>query len=59
MLPGQTVEAVLTAHIDNDLASQLNLGHTRLEDTLVLHTAHGRDHFIAISGEYGAVSPHA
>ena len=49
----------LTAHIDDVLASQLNLGHTRLEDTLVLHIAHGRDHFIAISGEYGAVSPHA
>ena len=45
----------LTAHIDDVLASQLNLGHTRLEDTLVLHIAHGRDHFIAVSGDFGAV----
>ena len=47
----------LTAHVDEALASQLNLGQTRLEDTLVLHTAHGRDHFVAISGGYGISSP--
>ncbi|KAH9925009.1 DNase I-like protein [Epithele typhae] len=52
VLPGETVQITLTADVDAALASQLNVGQTRLEDTLVLHTAHGREHFIAISGDY-------
>ena len=53
ILPGQKVEISITAYVDDALASQLNVGQTRLEDTLVLHTALGRDHFVAVSGEYG------
>ncbi|PIL28841.1 hypothetical protein GSI_08887 [Ganoderma sinense ZZ0214-1] len=52
VLPGKTVEIAISAHIDGATASQLNLGNTHLEDTLVLHTALGREHFIAVSGDY-------
>ncbi|KAM5546090.1 hypothetical protein V8D89_000216 [Ganoderma adspersum] len=52
VLPGETAEIAISAHIDGATASQLNLGNTHLEDTLVLHTALGRDHFIAVSGDY-------
>lgn len=53
VLPGETVEIAISAHVNGTTASQLNLGGTHLEDTLVLHTALGRDHFIAVSGDYG------
>ena len=53
VLPGQKVEVTITAYVDDTLASQLNIGQVHLEDTLVLHTALGRDHFVAVSGDYG------
>ncbi|KAI1792704.1 DNase I-like protein [Ganoderma leucocontextum] len=52
VLPGETAEITISAHVDDGTASQLNLGNTHLEDTLVLHTVLGRDHFIAVSGDY-------
>ncbi|KAI0357724.1 DNase I-like protein [Trametes cingulata] len=52
VLPGETAHITLTIYIDNPTASRLNLGQTRLEETLVLHTALGRDHFVALTGEY-------
>lgn len=55
VLPGETAEIAISAHIEGATASQLNLGNTHLEDTLVLHTALGREHFIAVSGDYGIV----
>ncbi|KAI0366527.1 DNase I-like protein [Pilatotrama ljubarskyi] len=52
VLPGETAQITLTIYIDNAIASRLNTGQTRLEETLVLHTALGRDHFVALTGEY-------
>ncbi|KAI0752588.1 DNase I-like protein [Daedaleopsis nitida] len=53
VLPGQKVEVAITAYVDDTLAAKLNVGQVRLEDTLVLHTALGRDHFVAVSGDFG------
>lgn len=53
VLPGEKVDVTITAHVDDTLASQLNVGQVHLEDTLVLHTAFGRDHFVAVSVDYG------
>ncbi|RPD60669.1 DNase I-like protein [Lentinus tigrinus ALCF2SS1-7] len=52
VLPGEKVDVTLTAQVDEELASKLNLGQAHLEDTLVLHTALGRDHFVAVSADY-------
>ena len=52
--PGKKAEITLTAHVDDVGASQFNVGNAHLEDTLVLHTALGRDYFVAVSGEYGS-----
>ncbi|TBU57913.1 DNase I-like protein [Dichomitus squalens] len=52
VLPGKKTEIILTAYVDDAAAAQLNLGNARLEDTLVLHTALGRDYFVAVSGDY-------
>lgn len=51
-LPGEKIEIALTIQIDNRVASLLNLGPRDLSGTLILHTVLGKDHFIAISGEY-------
>jgi phosphatidylinositol-bisphosphatase len=42
----------LTAQVDNAAASRLNVGPAALECTLILHTVMGKDHFVAVSGEY-------
>ncbi|KAH9903242.1 DNase I-like protein [Cubamyces lactineus] len=52
ILPGEKAELSLTVLVDDTIASQLNVGATHLEETLVLHTALGRDHFVAIAGDY-------
>ncbi|EMD36828.1 hypothetical protein CERSUDRAFT_83851 [Gelatoporia subvermispora B] len=52
ILPGEAVAVTLTAYIDDTTAAQFNLGPSRLEDTLILHTALGKDHFILVVGEY-------
>lgn len=52
LLPGEETEIALTVHIDNRIASSLNLGPRDMSGTLILHTVLGKDHFIAISGEY-------
>lgn len=56
MLPGEKAQVSLTVFIDDSVAAQMNMGSTRLEETLVIHTALGRDHFVAISGEYGTIN---
>ncbi|KAG1769780.1 DNase I-like protein [Suillus occidentalis] len=38
--------------VDNSSASRLNLAPPRLDFTLILHTALGKDHFISVTGEY-------
>ncbi|KAH9848135.1 DNase I-like protein [Lenzites betulinus] len=50
--PGEKAEISLTVYVGDSTASRLNVGSTRLEETLVIHTALGRDHFVAIGGEY-------
>ena len=55
VLPGEKVDVTLTTQVNDALASTLNLGQAHLEDTLVLHTALCRDHFVAVSADYGTV----
>ena len=52
MRPRETTTILLSAYIDNDSAAKLNNGSSTLESTLILHTAHGKDDFIAVSGNY-------
>lgn len=43
--------------VDNSSASRLNLVLPRLDFTLILHTALGKDHFISVTGEYRTSIP--
>lgn len=43
---------ILSAYVDNNSAGKLNLAPPKLEFTLILHTALGKDDFITISGNY-------
>ncbi|KAJ7178211.1 DNase I-like protein [Mycena filopes] len=55
LLPDELVYITLTASVDNDSAARLNIAHidhTALDCTLILHTVMGKDHFIAVTGEY-------
>jgi phosphatidylinositol-bisphosphatase len=45
---------MLTAHVDKASISRLNLGPKNLNGTLILHTLMGKDHFISVTGTYGA-----
>lgn len=50
--PGELSTITVTVFIDNSSASRLNLAPPRLNFTLILHTALGKDHFISVTGEY-------
>ncbi|KAJ7672386.1 DNase I-like protein [Mycena polygramma] len=52
LLPDELAYITLTAFIDNDSASRLNIDHKELDCTLILHTVMGKDHFIAVTAEY-------
>ncbi|KAJ7118421.1 DNase I-like protein [Mycena crocata] len=52
LLPDELAYITLTASIDNDSASRLNIDHRELDCTLILHTVMGKDHFIAVTAEY-------
>ncbi|KAH9933096.1 DNase I-like protein [Amylocystis lapponica] len=52
VLPGEQTSIRLTSYADKAAATRMNLEAVRLEDTLILHTALGKDHFILITGEY-------
>ncbi|KDR77003.1 hypothetical protein GALMADRAFT_246188 [Galerina marginata CBS 339.88] len=52
LLPGEVMEVLLRAYVDNKVASILNLQPNDLSGTLILHTVLGKDHFISVSGEY-------
>ncbi|CAL1710188.1 unnamed protein product [Somion occarium] len=52
MRPGEKLFITLTANVENIVARRLNAGSGRLDDTLILHTSLGKDHFISISGQY-------
>ena len=56
MRPGSHEEVTLIAAVDGHAARQLNMGDAHLEATLVLHTARGKDSFIAINAKYGESS---
>ena len=42
-----------TIDIDGEMAAELNQFRTKLEATLILHVALGKDHFISVSATYG------
>ncbi|KAG2159338.1 DNase I-like protein [Suillus bovinus] len=50
--PGESSAITVTVFVDNSSASRLNLAPPRLDFTLILHTALGKDHFISVTGEY-------
>lgn len=50
--PGESSTITVTVFVDNSSASRLNLLPPRLDFTLILHTALGKDHFISVTGEY-------
>ncbi|KAG2058062.1 DNase I-like protein [Suillus hirtellus] len=50
--PGESSIITVTVFVDNSPASRLNLLPPRLDSTLILHTALGKDHFISVTGEY-------
>lgn len=50
--PAESLTITVTVFIGDSSASQLNLAPPRLDCTLILHTALGKDHFISVAGEY-------
>ncbi|KIK38519.1 hypothetical protein CY34DRAFT_809249 [Suillus luteus UH-Slu-Lm8-n1] len=50
--PGESSTTTVTVFVDNSSASRLNIALPRLDFTLILHTALGKDHFISVTGEY-------
>ncbi|KAH8118813.1 DNase I-like protein [Phellopilus nigrolimitatus] len=52
ILPNESKSLSLTVFVDNESAPALNLGHEQLQHMLILHTQHGKDHFITVTGEY-------
>ena len=54
LLPGESAVLTLTVDIDGEMAAELNQFRPKLETTLILHVALGKDHFVPVSGNYGA-----
>ncbi|KLO08776.1 DNase I-like protein [Schizopora paradoxa] len=52
ILPNSSITLTLTIEIDDYLAQTFNLGMEHLQETLILHTEQGKDHFIILSGQY-------
>ncbi|KAG9308328.1 DNase I-like protein [Chiua virens] len=52
MRPREKTTIVLSAYVDDDSAAKLNLGSPKLDSTLIVHTALGKDDFVAVSGNY-------
>ncbi|KAJ3485089.1 hypothetical protein NLI96_g5200 [Meripilus lineatus] len=52
VLPGESLSVTLSILVDNAVATRLNAGSGRMEDTLILHTSLGKDYFISVSGQY-------
>ncbi|TDL27765.1 DNase I-like protein [Rickenella mellea] len=52
ILPGETMSIIITAFIDERTAAPLNMNPNRLDETLILHTARGKDHFVSVTGQY-------
>ncbi|THH05204.1 hypothetical protein EW145_g4967 [Phellinidium pouzarii] len=52
LLPNEMLSLRFTAFVDDVSAPALNVGLTQLQHTLILHTLHGKDHFISVTGNY-------
>ncbi|RDB17258.1 Inositol polyphosphate 5-phosphatase OCRL-1 [Hypsizygus marmoreus] len=52
ILPDEIIYITLTAYVDNESATKLNLAAKDLEVTLILHTIMGKDHFISVTAQY-------
>ncbi|KAF8241111.1 DNase I-like protein [Tricholoma matsutake] len=52
LLPGEVMSITLTAYVDTNSASKLNVGPKNLSWTLILRIIMGKDYFISITGEY-------
>ncbi|EPT03267.1 hypothetical protein FOMPIDRAFT_1028919 [Fomitopsis schrenkii] len=52
LLPGEATVLKMSTRADTALTSKLNLSQTKLHNTLILHTALGKDHFVTISALY-------
>jgi len=52
LLPNGIQDITLTALANNTAARRLNLSEKALKGTVILHSMHGKDHFITIAGEY-------
>ncbi|KZT64220.1 DNase I-like protein [Daedalea quercina L-15889] len=55
LLPGECMAVKMSTRIDTTLATKLNSSETRLEHTLILHTALGKDHFVTVVAKYGPI----
>lgn len=53
LLPEEDVHITLCVLVTEETASRFNLGPYRLEHTLILHVARGKDHFVALGADYG------
>lgn len=53
VLPGERVNISLTVLSDDSIVGRLNCGTSRLDDTIILHTLLGKDHFVSITAQYG------
>lgn len=58
LLPKEDIRITLRVYVEEDTAARFNLGPYRLEHTLILHVAKGKDHFVALGADYGALSSH-
>jgi inositol polyphosphate 5-phosphatase INPP5B/F len=53
LLPQENMKITIRVLVSQKLAAELNLGSRRLDHTLIIRLALGRDLFLAVSGEYG------
>ncbi|VDB96528.1 unnamed protein product [Peniophora sp. CBMAI 1063] len=52
ILPGESCMVTFTIHVHKDNAHVLNLKQERFTSTIIMHTLLGKDHFVALWGDY-------
>lgn len=52
ILPDESIDVTFTIHVRKENAHVLNLKQERFTSTIILHTLLGKDHFVAIWGDY-------
>jgi hypothetical protein len=57
LLPGEEMTLRLSIFVSHTTAAPLNLRMQKLSTLLIVHTLLGQDHFLSLSGEYGATFP--